>query len=133
LIVDASAIVATLLAEPAGEAIGEVLATERDAAVPAHSLVEASMVMTSRIGPAGRQAVRGLVAELELAVVPFEERHWVVAVDAFERFGKGRHPAALNFGDCLTYAVAHVTQRPLLCVGDDFARTDLDVVRLDGA
>jgi ribonuclease VapC len=62
-------------------------------------------------------------------VLPLDERHWVVAVDAFERFGKGRHPAAPNFGDCLTYAVAHVARRPLLYVGDDFARTDLDVIR----
>ena len=53
----------------------------------------------------------------------------MVAANAFERFGKGRHPADLNFGDCLTYAVAHLERQPLLCLGDDFARTDIDVVR----
>jgi len=50
-----------------------------------------------------------------------------MAVDAYARFGKGRHAAGLNFGDCLTYAVAHLSDQPLLCVGDDFARTDLRV------
>ena len=54
--------------------------------------------------------------------------HWPVALDAFQRYGKGRHPAALNFGDCLTYAVASHPNRPLLCVGGDFRQTDLDVV-----
>jgi ribonuclease VapC len=57
--------------------------------------------------------------------VPFGEGHWPVAVDAFIRFGKGRHPASLNFGDCLTYAVARLADQPLICVGDDFAKTDL--------
>ena len=129
MIVDASALVATLLDEPARAAIEDLLASTPEAAVPAHSLVEASMVLTSRAGPVGRQAVRGLVAELGLPVLPFEARHWAVAVDAFERFGKGRHPAALNVGDCLTYAVARLERQPLLCLGDDFARTDLDVIR----
>ncbi len=62
---------------------------------------------------------------MEVEVIPFTAEHYEVAVDAFERFGKGRHPAALNFGDCLTYAVARLSGLPLLYTGDDFARTDL--------
>jgi ribonuclease VapC len=66
--------------------------------------------------------------------VAFEEAHARAALDAYSRFGKGRHPAASKFGDCCTYAVASLTGEPLLCVGDDFARTDLLLVRLeDGA
>lgn len=57
--------------------------------------------------------------------VAFTEHHSRAAVDAYERFGKGRHAAALNFGDCLTYAVARLAERPLLFVGGDFAKTDL--------
>ena len=58
-------------------------------------------------------------------MIPFTEEHYDAAVDAFERFGKGRHPAALNFGDCLTYAVARLSGLRLLYIGEDFARTDL--------
>jgi ribonuclease VapC len=60
-----------------------------------------------------------------LEEVSFSPSHWVVAVEAYERFGKGRHPAKLNFGDCLSYAVARVADRPLLYVGNDFPLTDL--------
>jgi ribonuclease VapC len=58
-------------------------------------------------------------------VVPFDDSHWALALDAYVRFGKGRHPSGLNFGDCLTYATAKLAGQPLLCIGDDFARTDL--------
>jgi len=63
-------------------------------------------------------------------VIEFGEHHWSVALGAFSRFGKGRHPAALNFGDCMTYAIAEVARRPLLCVGEDFAQTDLELAGL---
>jgi ribonuclease VapC len=62
--------------------------------------------------------------------VPFDEAHASVALDAYSRFGQGRHPAALNFGDCCTYAIASLAGEPLLCIGDDFARTDLLLVSL---
>ncbi|HEX7838922.1 MAG TPA: type II toxin-antitoxin system VapC family toxin [Kofleriaceae bacterium] len=64
---------------------------------------------------------------LGIEVVPFTDAHDGIAVEAWLRFGKGRHPAALNFGDCLTYAVAKVTTRPLFCTGDDFTKTDLEL------
>ena len=63
--------------------------------------------------------------EARIAVVPFTDEHWPIAIDAYARFGKSRHAAALNFGDCLTYAVARLASQPLLYVGEDFARTDL--------
>jgi len=63
-------------------------------------------------------------------VIEFGEHHWSVALDAFSRFGKSRHPAALNFGACMTYAIAEVARRPLLCVGEDFAQTDLELAGL---
>ena len=60
-----------------------------------------------------------------MTVIPFGEPHWPAAVEAYARFGKGKHPASLNCGDCLTYAVARVAGRALLFVGDDFSKTDL--------
>lgn len=65
--------------------------------------------------------------EASVIVLPFNSDHWVEAVEAHRRFGKGRHPAALNFGDCLAYAVAKLAGEPLLCKGNDFVQTDLDI------
>src|SRR5437870_2210726 len=66
--------------------------------------------------------------ETEIEIVPFTNLQWQRAIDAFSRFGKGRHPAALNFGDCMTYATTVLAQQPLLCRGDDFRKTDLKLV-----
>ncbi len=63
--------------------------------------------------------------EAGLTVIPFAEDHWRMAVEAYARFGKRRHAAGLNFGDCLSYAVARLSGQPLLFVGDDFSKTDL--------
>ncbi|MCJ7627420.1 MAG: type II toxin-antitoxin system VapC family toxin, partial [Longimicrobiales bacterium] len=65
--------------------------------------------------------------ELDVQELPFGELHWREAADAYRRFGKGRHSAALNFGDCMTYAVAQLAGERLLFVGGDFAQTDVEV------
>jgi ribonuclease VapC len=88
-------------------------------------LLETAMVLSSRLGKDPRPVLNGLLRKMEVEVIPFTAEHYEVAMDAFERFGKGRHPAALNFGDCLTYAVARLSGLPLLYTGNDFARTDL--------
>jgi ribonuclease VapC len=67
------------------------------------------------------------VHEVGMSVIPFGDLHWREAVEAYTRFGKGRHPAALNFGDCLSYSVAKLAEQPLLFVGDDFTQTDIEV------
>jgi len=76
-----------------------------------------------------RRDARGLLArmlsEAQIGILPFTDAHFGVAVHAWLAYGKGRHPAALNFGDCMSYASARVAGEPLLCVGDDFSRTDL--------
>lgn len=83
------------------------------------------MVLTGWTGAPGHAIVTEFLLDNEIASIPFGERHWAIAADAFSRFGKGRHPARLNYGDCMTYATARLAGAPLLCVGDDFARTDL--------
>jgi ribonuclease VapC len=90
--------------------------------------VETGIVLAARLGIAGKTLLARFVQEAGLTVLPLTDEHWPVAVDAFVRFGKGRHPAALNFGDCLTYAVSRVAGQPLLYVGQDFAKTDLEVI-----
>jgi len=124
VIVDSSALVAIVLREPGWEALVDKLSAE-PAGAGAPTLAEAGMVLTARLGPRGRSLLARIVQEARIVVVPFTDEHWPIAIDAYARFGKGRHAADLNFGDCLTYAVASLAGQPLLCLGEDFARTDL--------
>lgn len=128
MIVDSSALVAILLAEPGRQVLVDRLAGAAVVGVGAPTLAETGIVVSARIGVAGRSLLARLLAEAGIATVPFTAAHWPIAVDAFARYGKGRHPAALNFGDCLTYATCRLAGRPLLCTGDDFPRTDLEVL-----
>jgi ribonuclease VapC len=88
-------------------------------------LVETGLVLSAKLGERSRSVLPRLLQEARLTVIPFAEEHWRIAVDAYRRFGRGRHAAGLNFGDCLTYAVAQLAGQPLLFVGDDFSKTDL--------
>jgi len=128
VIVDSSAVLAVLLRQPGHELVLGALVSDDALGIGAPTLAESGIVLSARIGVTGRTLLYRFVEEANMQVVPFEEVHWDVAVDAFSRFGKGRHPAALNFGDCLTYAVASLADEPLLCLGDDFSRTDLTVL-----
>ena len=125
MIVDSSAIVAVVLREPGWEGLVEKLGAENTCAIGAPTLAETGVVLTAKIGKKAPSVLSRLLQETGMAVIPFAEDHWRVAVEAYARFGKGRHAAGLNFGDCLTYAVARLSERPLLFVGDDFTRTDL--------
>lgn len=129
MILDASAVIAIIRREPEHEDLIELLEVAPQVGIGAPSLAEAGIVLAARLGASGRTLLARFVDENDLIVVGFEQRHWGVAVEAYVRFGKGRHPAALNFGDCMTYATASLAARPLLCVGDDFRQTDLELVR----
>lgn len=125
MILDTSAVVAILLREPGHERLLERLGAETGVAIGGPTLAETGIVLTARLGIPGLTLLARFVQEAELVVVPFSDEHWPVAVEAFRRFGKGRHPAALNFGDCLTYATARLADEELLSLGDDFGKTDL--------
>lgn len=125
MIVDTSALLAIVFQEPGYERLIDKLLAPGRKGVGTPSLAEAGLVLTGRLaGDAGVQ-LGALLQQLEIVPVPFGEGHWRTAVEAFRRFGKGRHPAALNFGDCLSYATAKLADRPLLFVGEDFGKTDL--------
>lgn len=133
MIVDSSALVALIMSERRAGEVFDALEANRGSAIAAPALLETAMVLAGRRTGGTTQAEADLervVARFELAVVPFADEHWTTAWAAFVHFGKGRHPAALNFGDCLTYAVAKLSGQPLLCVGNDFAQTDLTLVPL---
>jgi len=89
------------------------------------TLLEAAMVLSSRLKHDPVKVLQRFLREGEVEVVPFTQQHYEAAVEAFVRYGKGKHPAALNFGDCMAYAVARVAGMPLLYVGQDFSKTDL--------
>ncbi len=125
MIVDSSALVAVVLRERGWEALVAKLAGDSALGIGAPTLAETGLVLTARLEKAARSTLARLLQETRLTIIPFTEEHWPVAVDAYARYGKGRHPAGLNFGDCLTYAVARLARQPLLTVGGDFAKTDL--------
>lgn len=129
LVVDSSALVALALAEPEALALRAALLASPQRAIGAFSLLETTLVLLRRKGPPGRRLVEALADRLRLDVVPLDGAQVRLARAAWERFGKGRHPAALNIGDCCSYAVARQLARPLLCKGDDFPQTDLPLVR----
>jgi ribonuclease VapC len=127
MVVDTSALIAILLQEPmAGRLIAALKATPTRR-LSAATLVEAGIVMQGRKGNEGEHELDVLVRRLRIAVLPLTEAHTDLARAAFRRFGKGRHPAALNFGDCFSYALARALDEPLLFVGEDFGRTDVKV------
>lgn len=122
---DSSALIAILFAEPGYlDLVDRILAADH-VRVGAPTLVEASLVFAGRKGARSAESVEGLIRELAVTIVPFGDAEWRVAVEAFRRFGRGRHAAALNYGDCLSYATARVARDTLLFVGDDFSKTDV--------
>jgi ribonuclease VapC len=122
--------VGVILGEAEAAALTPVLVANAPSAAGAPSLAEAALVLQARLGPRGLADLRGFLVEFDVHAVPFGDEHWRQAAVAFARCGKGRHPVALSFGDCLTYDVAKLSGMPLLCVGDDFAQTDLTLVPL---
>ncbi len=127
MILDSSAIVAVIRDEPGNERLIEVIEQAPLIGIGTPTLVEASIVLIRRMGLAGRLALAAFLDDNEIVSIPFDDGHWRVATQAFIRYGKGRHPAALNYGDCMTYATARLAERPLLFIGNDFAKTDVPV------
>jgi ribonuclease VapC len=126
VVLDSSVIVAIERREPGyEELIAAIDRTDDAVLIGAPTVLEAIIVLTARRGKDATPWVTGFLRSIDAEVIPFFAEHFEVAAAAFLRFGKGRHRAALNFGDCMTYAVARIATKPLLYTGDDFARTDL--------
>lgn len=129
IVIDSSALIAVLLREPGFERIERVLAKAKAVLISAATRLEVCIVMSYRVAfsPEGMEEAEEI---FNLTVVTFSAQHAICAFEAFQRFGKGRHKAALNFGDCQTYATAKLAGLPLLFVGNDFNLTDLECVAL---
>lgn len=128
VVIDTSAIVAILGMEPEAARLADAIESDPNRLISAASIVEAGIVIESRYGSAGGRELDALIAKAGLSIEPVTSEHADIAREAWRRYGKGRHPAALNLGDCFSYALARITGEPLLFKGDDFDRTDVGVV-----
>jgi len=126
LIVDTSALISVVREELGYERLIRAIEGATEVGIGTPTLTEAAIVLVSKFGPAGRSILSRFLEENQVIAVPFDDRHWKIASEAFVRYGKGRHSAALNYGDCMTYATARVADAPLLFVGNDFTQTDID-------
>ncbi len=127
IVVDTSAVVAILGNESDADDVIAALDIAEERLMSAATLVELGIVMEARLGPAGALAVDRFLRDGEVDVVAVDRRQADRALDGWRRFGKGRHEAALNLGDCFTYALAADRDLPVLCTGNDFERTDVTV------
>jgi ribonuclease VapC len=130
VVVDASALIAILLAEDERARALDLIFDAEPRIMSSFSFLEASIVITSRKGLAGKALLDGLLQDAGIEIVGLDREQAEIARDAWYDYGRGRHPAALNIGDCCSYALARSSGLPLIFKGDDFARTDLKVIRI---
>jgi ribonuclease VapC len=123
IVVDTSAFVCIATAEPGFERFAHALRVASGRKLSAGTYLECAMLAETRLG--GRGATEAWMRREDIDVVAVDHALAQVAADAFARFGKGRHPAGLTYGDCFSYALARSLRAPLLYKGDDFARTDI--------
>ena len=125
MIVDASAVMAILTQEPEAELFSRLIATSLHRRISAATFVEVSIVVEARLGDAGVRTWDALFRRAELVIEPVTEEQAHIARQAWSDFGRGRHAAGLNFGDCFSYALSKVTGEPLLFKGDDFLKAGI--------
>ena len=130
MILDSSAIVALVFQEPRHEIVQERMFSGEPLGIGSPTLVETAIVLSARLGQDSRGLLARLIQTAGVETISFSTAHYKVAVSAWVKFGKGRHPAVLNFGECFSYAVARFAKQPLLCIGNDFIMTDVPVVPL---
>ena len=128
MIIDSSAIIAVLLDEANAADIARAIEASSQRLLSAANLLEASIVIASRKGEAGGRELDLLIYRAAIEIVAVDQDQAELARIAWRRFGKGRYPTGLNYGDCFAYALAKTRQLPLLFHGDDFSRTDINIV-----
>jgi ribonuclease VapC len=125
MVIDTSAVIACLLGEPERASFVDAIEADPVRLISLVGVVEASFVMLSRKRAGGLSDLNAFLDDGEIARVPVDVRQAEAAIEVFRRFGRGRHPARLNIGDCFAYALAKTTGEKLLFKGEDFARTDI--------
>jgi ribonuclease VapC len=125
MVIDTSAIVAIAFNEPEAKSFRERIADDPVRLISAATVLEAAMVIETRLGEAGGAELDLWLHKADVEIVAVTAEHGDQARRAWRRFGKGRHPAGLNFGDCFSYALAALTREKLLFKGEDFSKTDI--------
>ena len=128
MVIDTSAIIAILLGEPEAEDIARAISDGQKRLMSVFSVLEASIVIEAKKGEAGGRELDLLLHRARIETVGMDAEQGEIARIAWQRFGKGRHPAGLNIGDCCAYALAKYSGEPLLFKGDDFSKTDIEQV-----
>jgi ribonuclease VapC len=127
MIVDTSAVLAILFAEPEAQRIADAIERSPFCRFPASCFLEATITLLGRNGEEGLRDLDAFMLQSRMEISSFPESQARLAREAFKRYGKGRHPAKLNFGDCMAYALAKESGEELLFKGTDFAQTDIAV------
>lgn len=125
MVIDSSALIAILLGEPEAKVFSEAIANAPKRVLSAFSALETSIVIESKKGEPGGRELDLLLHKARIEIVPIDEEQFELARRAWRDFGKGRHPAGLNIGDCCSYALSKYSGEPLLFKGDDFSKTDV--------
>ncbi len=131
VVVDTSAVVAIVTGEEHGGWVAIALGETEQRFMSVASAVELSVVLTNKFGPTGPIAADHLLASIPITVLPLDQDQARMAANGYVRYGKGRHSAALNFGDCFVYGLAASLSLPVVCLGNDFPQTDLETIHPD--
>jgi ribonuclease VapC len=126
MVIDTSAVLAILQNEPERRKFNEAIETAESRSLSTASFVESSMILESRYGADGVRDLDLFISKAQIMLAPVDTEQAQLARDAFRKYGKGRHPAGLNFGDCFSYALANALDEPLLFKGEDFSKTDIE-------
>ena len=126
MVLDTSAVLAILQNEPERRQFNEAIDAAETRSLSTASFVECSMIVESRYGPDGVRDLDLFIAKAQISLAPVDDEQANLARRAFRKYGKGRHPAGLNFGDGFSYALSKALQEPLLFKGNDFSQTDVD-------
>ena len=129
MVIDTSALVAILLGEPDAGVFAGAIAADPKRLISAFTALETSIVIEAKKGEPGGRELDLLIHRAQIEIIAFNPEQVELARSAWRDYGKGRHPAGLNIGDCCSYALAKHAQEPLLFKGDDFAKTDIPAVK----
>lgn len=127
MVIDTSCLIAIFLHEPERQIFLDLILAAPARRISAANVLESGMVIEARRGEMGSRELDLFLSRLQVEIVPVDAEQVEVARMGWRKFGKGNHPASLNFGDCFAYALAKISGEPLLAKGDDFRRTDIEL------
>ena len=130
MVIDSSAIIAILFDEPESTQFAQAIEADPVRQISTANYLETSIVVSFRTQFAGERQLDHFLLEAGIEIIPVELEQAEIARTAYRRYGKGNHPAALNFGDCFSYALSYTTGEPLLFKGNDFSQTDIRICEL---